>query len=129
MIAGPKVPERDTHRSVPHALGHRRRDTPRTLWRRLVRTRPRELGELDIWESLHALAVRWNAADSAGLSGAGARRAFTAQAPQHKQATSKHGNVEGAEADEQGQLLVGRALVAAGGKRHGRGARRPGRGC
>ena|SRR5215469_994978 len=24
MIAGPKVPGRDTHRSVPHALGHRR---------------------------------------------------------------------------------------------------------
>jgi hypothetical protein len=40
-------------------------------------------------------------------------RAFAAQAPKHQKAASKHGNVEGAEADEQGQLLVGRAEVAA----------------
>jgi hypothetical protein len=52
---------------------------------------------------------------SAGRAGAGPRRAFAAQAPQHQKAASKHRNVEGAEADEQGQLLVGRAQVTAGG--------------
>ena len=43
------------------------------------------------------------------------KRAFAAQAPQHQKTTSKHGDVEGAEADEQDQLLGGRAQVAAGG--------------
>ena len=57
---------------------------------------------------------------SAGRAGAGPGRAFAAQAPQHQNAARKHGNVEGAQADEQDQLLVGRAQVAAGGKRHGR---------
>ena len=65
---------------------------------------------------------------SAGRAGAGPRRAFAAEAPQNQKAASKHGNVEGAEADEQGQLLVGRAQMAAGGKRHGRATRPPGRG-
>ena len=55
------------------------------------------------------------AEDAAGFSRASGRRAFAAQAPQHLKATSKHGNVEGAEADEQGQFLLGSAPVVAGG--------------
>jgi hypothetical protein len=36
------------------------------------------------------------------------KRAFAAQAPERQKAASKHGDVEGAEADEQDQLLIGR---------------------